>query len=465
MKSTNFKKITVSLSIFVGFVFFNSCQSKSQNESIEFSISYLRDDFKKEKIQTVTGENFLPMKSPNLGFKNGTYWFKVQLKDPLPSKNIVFHLSRNTINNIVIFNEKQKLPFEILEKTTPTLLVQHQDSNTYFLKVDFDKQVFFDLSIEPLKIVQANTKYWFLKNGMYYGFVFMVIIINLFFYSSLKERSFLLYALFLSSMALTFSTYDGFINLFFNKEMVFYLDKMIHYLVGFFGVLFANHFLDLKKFQPKSYLMGGFLLLILAMNYLLFFITGNNFFISLGDTTGVIALFYYWLLGVAIFKEHEFAKFFVLGYSLILFFLIFFVIPSNWGINMPYVTLSSMKMGSFFEMLILSYAITYRTKTLQNENRKYKNEIIDYIKKLESFHRTSNNFLVDEKTSLKEKFNLSERELEVLTFIQKGYTNQRISKELLITINTTKFHIRNIYEKLNISSKNEAIDILSSLNK
>lgn len=439
----------------------SSCHSKSQSETLEFSVSYLRDDFQKENIQRIASKKFSPLESPNLGFKNGTYWFKVQLNEPILAQNIVFSLSRNIVSDIVFFNEKEKIPFKILEKTTTALLVNLQESNTYFLKVRFDKQLFFDLTIDSLTEYQSKTKYSFLKNGIYYGLVFMVIIINMFFYISLKERSFLLYALFLSSMALTFSTYDGFINLFFSKEMIFYLDKVIHYLVGLFGVLFANHFLNLKNFQPKSYLVGGFLLVFLALNYLLFFMTGNNFFISLGDTTGVVMLFYYWLLGIAIFKAHEFAKFFVFGYSLILVFLIFFIVPVNWGINMPYITLSNMKLGSFFEMLILSYAISYRTKTLQNENRKYKREIINYIKKLETVNTTSNNFLMSEKENLKEKFNLSERELEVLNLIQKGYTNKIISKKLLISINTTKFHIRNIYEKLNINSKNEVIEMFS----
>lgn len=52
---------------------------------------------------------------------------------------------------------------------------------------------------------------------------------------------------------------------------------------------------------------------------------------------------------------------------------------------------------------------------------------------------------------------LTERELEVLRLVAKGLNNRDIAKQLFISENTVKNHIRNILEKLQLHSRMEAV--------
>lgn len=56
------------------------------------------------------------------------------------------------------------------------------------------------------------------------------------------------------------------------------------------------------------------------------------------------------------------------------------------------------------------------------------------------------------------EFHLTDKEKQILSLVSKGYLNKEIAHELSNSINTVKQHIRNIYEKLHVQNKAEAIN-------
>jgi len=52
---------------------------------------------------------------------------------------------------------------------------------------------------------------------------------------------------------------------------------------------------------------------------------------------------------------------------------------------------------------------------------------------------------------------LSQRELDVLLALTEGYTYKAIADKLFVSVNTVRFHLRNIYAKLHVRSRTEAV--------
>lgn len=64
---------------------------------------------------------------------------------------------------------------------------------------------------------------------------------------------------------------------------------------------------------------------------------------------------------------------------------------------------------------------------------------------------------VDETSKLKWKENLTDREIEVLRLAATGMSNKEIAERLSVTVRTVKAHISNVFAKMNVASRTEAI--------
>lgn len=52
---------------------------------------------------------------------------------------------------------------------------------------------------------------------------------------------------------------------------------------------------------------------------------------------------------------------------------------------------------------------------------------------------------------------LSERELEILRLVATGFSNSQLAEKLIVTVGTIKKHLNNIYGKLGVASRTQAI--------
>lgn len=72
-----------------------------------------------------------------------------------------------------------------------------------------------------------------------------------------------------------------------------------------------------------------------------------------------------------------------------------------------------------------------------------------YIHRNENFVQNS---------SLASRLELSKRELEILDLLARGHSNQEIAQKLFVSISTVKTHNQNLFEKLEVKRRIQAVE-------
>lgn len=80
----------------------------------------------------------------------------------------------------------------------------------------------------------------------------------------------------------------------------------------------------------------------------------------------------------------------------------------------------------------------------------------------EVYVNSKENFVLD--TLLVSQLELSKRELEILGLLAQGYSNQEIATKLFISVSTVKTHNQNIFEKLAVKRRTQAVEKAKRLN-
>lgn len=89
----------------------------------------------------------------------------------------------------------------------------------------------------------------------------------------------------------------------------------------------------------------------------------------------------------------------------------------------------------------------------------YKKDFVEsFLKEEEGTVQTLN--LEDTMELVKSKYELTNREIEILTEVYNGKTNTQIAEDLFISESTVKAHIYNIFRKMNVKSRVEAVCII-----
>jgi DNA-binding CsgD family transcriptional regulator len=427
-------------------LFFITVKSYTQNDVYVF-----KDSSNEFTIENINNAEFLPVEKQILEkYSDDSYWFKIPAHKT--TSKYIFRFVYERYNNANVYQNSKKL-----EKLSNQRFLSYQFSREYDVYVQINPKLHsfipFELLPEEQSILKNNNQ--LLLNGFYYGFAFLIIIYNFFYYFLFKDEAFLYYALFLATMAFGIFTMDGMLNFYNVNESTNDFIMVLNYIsLAFFTSKFANCYLFLDRYYPrlkKSSYAIGIIIIVVGILYLIF---KNFYYLFFLGILVFSVLLIYWISAVLLFNKNVYTKILAFAYIIILFSGIDYYIFKFIGISKFNIDHATIKIGAFLEMITLSIAVLYRMKVLKDENLFMRNEIVKYSTEIE--HLKINNETINKEDSLDD---LSIREREIFDLIVLGKPNKEIANTLNVSINTVKFHIKNIYDKLHIKSRKEAISL------
>ncbi|WP_111707206.1 tetratricopeptide repeat protein [Lutibacter citreus] len=101
-----------------------------------------------------------------------------------------------------------------------------------------------------------------------------------------------------------------------------------------------------------------------------------------------------------------------------------------------------------------------RNSDLEIENKN--SELQNYLHQIKKLKKEAKN-KSDISTESFEEYGLSKREIEVFNHITQGLSNDEIAEKMFVSKNTIKTHIKNIYSKLDVKNRIQAIKKVNSI--
>lgn len=313
------------------------------------------------------------------------------------------------------------------------------------------------------------------------GCLFIFFIYHISIILEKKEPSILYYSLYVLFLMIYFSLkyeFDEYPKWY--SSIVRFLNYPVQPLIWVFYALFIRKVLNLKEKLPKwdvflKYVVWSLLGFTILFLFLKPLISRYNYRV-MAAVFGVLTLLVAISTNVVIFYKikSKIVTYYLIGSTIFLIAVsTAFYLSVKGDFSSVIEPINYMQIGSIIEIFMFSLIIAYKIKL--DKEKKEELELL-YTTKLNEIdvlqHRIAYNLEIKEsekKPLLLEDLNsisknkLTKREFEILKLVSQGYNNKVIAEKSFISLNTVKFHLKNIYEKLDVDNRIQASQFFNQL--
>ncbi|WP_299382779.1 hybrid sensor histidine kinase/response regulator [uncultured Lacinutrix sp.] len=356
--------------------------AKAENGDI--NINSILEDESNLKFTTLTSEN------QSVGFSTDNYWLTFDLENSSNTPEIYYLQTARPVtdvanlfqvankNNITEFKSGDAIAFSERQvehrKTIFKIELPKNSTQQFYLHLRSDGET---LNL-PL-VLHTESQFWKsnyteqLFLGFFYGLLFLATVVYLFFYTSLSNKTFLYYSIYVFSIALLQSALDGLIFQYLLPSAGFINDRAVLITAlfsNFFLLKYCEYFLKVESISKTIKIAFKILYGIIIVLGVLLFINNETkaMVYPMSNVNGLMSLI---LILVTLFysryKDHKIDTFFSAGIFFLVIGLMGFVMNNLSLLPNNFVTLNSAKFGITFEVIFLSLSMTNLIKDLRLE--------------------------------------------------------------------------------------------------
>jgi signal transduction histidine kinase len=347
-------------------------------------VEYIEDVEGNLSISKVSGEaasRFKPLASTgdiNFGYSQSTFWFRIPLSkskggDDHPLLEVAFfelgHLAFYAPDQAPVVTGQN---YPISSRPWPHRfyvfpLSLTEEPRYYYLQVRSDSALTVPLTLWQPAAFAADTQKTYLAQALYYGALLALLIYNLFIFISLRERVFLIYSLFVCLMGLSMLAGNGIAQQFLWPDWLAWngsITTSLYALPLIAGIYFSQQFLQTHSRQPQLHAIlhtvAGIELLVAAAPWLHIPArmagVAHSLLIIVGGVLVIVAA------TRALRAGNRSARLFLLAWGWLMLGIIVAGMRSFGLLPTTTLTAYAAQLGSFAEMLLLSFALAERIR-------------------------------------------------------------------------------------------------------
>lgn len=447
--------------IFFLLSFFLSAQSsviwdgKNDVKDIADKALIFEDKNKQYTIEEVSSDafdsKFIPSNQKVLNFSNTYfYWLKVDIKNNTNDKLIV-EIAQPILSEVDFFykdlsNGKWHTLHAGFNVPMSKKTYRHhyqifplsKNTQEYYLRLQ-SQGMALPIRVWEASKYEENSSNQKIIFGIFTGLMIFVVLINLFFFFSLRKFPHLHYAILVSLYYLIASNVEGYIIYIFPKADLFY-GMFIYAIINMpIGVSFAMLFLDTKNTSPRLNKIGWGLFF-----YYLSYIFWHRFLSPMSLTyvsnfNGLLVV-----LIMATFGIQSGRKGNKMGYYFFVSYMLFFILAvidtkSKLTGSPPYIFyLSYISIGFLVEALALSYLLTIRfdweNKSLEQDRLNVQSLLLEQTKENERIIKEQNVLLEQKVAERTNELIIEKKKVEDTLSQLQATQDQLIQKEKLASL-------------------------------
>lgn len=352
-----------------------------QDSLHSFSFQDVRSGRWDHRFQSSTVEN------PNLGYSESAFWVRVIVNNEAEDhQHWVVEVAYPNLDLISFFHPDgsggydeittgDRLPFSTREikyrnfvfklhlptQTVDTLYFRFESAGAISIPIVFRSESNFRETDHESQLIL----------GFYYGIFLSLILYNFLLFLSLRDKSYLLYVIFISAFLLLQMIFNGLAYEYLWPELPWWNNVALIFFIGMvyaFSLWFTTSFLNLKQYNPVFYkIMKGLRVVGVLISFGAFVIPYHQMVMASAFMTLLVAPSILIASIYAITKKYRPAWFFLIAWLMFLIGMTLFALKNFGVLPVTFITTYGIQIGAAIEIILLSLALGDRINLLKSE--------------------------------------------------------------------------------------------------
>ncbi|MCC8409306.1 histidine kinase [Mucilaginibacter sp. UR6-1] len=391
---------------------------------------------------------------PNLDTKPYGYWIRFTIKNQSADTTLAVQFTQPMVDYVDFY---QLTNGKVTQKNTSghrlafdTRIIKHQtfiyplnlkkdSESTFYLYVKSGKQLILPFYVGSMAQIVERALFKDITFGIYVGIILVMILYNFFVYTSVRDKNYLYYILYLSMVLLTQASMEGYLLRFVLQNHPLIADMLIYItsaLIGLSAIEFSKSFLLSKTYTPGLHKFSYVFWVLYSFQILLAFLGHRNLSYTIMLSTAMFSALYVLFMAIRILlKGSRSAKYFLIAWSIFIVCVVIYVLK-DFNVVLPYndLTNSALLIGSALEAVLLSFALADRINVFKKEKERSQEEALRALQENERIIREQNEILEAKVSDRTFELNKTNRELSVTLDNLKQAQSQLVESEKMASL-------------------------------